>query len=169
MSFGAFLPRLFGLSLAVTIVACGAPESEPQAEADYSAAVTDSVQDFFESIPATLADEGPIAWPDFFEGGPDFFMASDGALVFPNSDSAAAFVRGLSRKVSTIQLRWEDLRVTPLAPGAAVVAAAYREAITDTTGAEVAFGGYMTGVARHRAGGWRIQNLHWSSPVPTRE
>jgi len=169
MSFGALRPWLFGLPLAATVVGCGSPASNQPLEGDPSTALRDSVEQFFESIPGALAEEGPIAWLGFFEEDPDFFMASDGDLVFPSSDSATAFVRGLSEKISTIQLTWKDLRVTPVASGIAVVGAAYRETVTDTAGVEVGFGGYVTGVARHREEGWRIQNLHWSSPVPSRE
>jgi hypothetical protein len=101
-----------------------------------------------------------------FETTPGFFMAVDGQIAFPGADSVTASVRALSRTVSAIDLEWMDLRVEPLGPGVAVIAAAYQESVTDTAGSTVAFAGYMTGVARHTPDGWRLQHLHWSSPIP---
>jgi hypothetical protein len=117
-------------------------------------------------IPRDLAVDGPIAWLRHFETSPAFSMAVDGRVILPGADSATAYLRALSRTVSAIDLEWTDLRVEPLAPGIAAVAAAYRESVTDTVGSSVAFAGYMTGVARHTSNGWRLQHLHWSSPVP---
>jgi hypothetical protein len=169
MTFAALRLWLFGFPLAMVGVACGSPVSRLPLEADRSEAIRDSVKQFFESIPATLTEDGPIAWLRHFEEGPEFFMASDGELAFPSSDSAKAFVRLLSQRISAIRLLWADMRVVPLGPGIAVVGATYRETVTDTAGTEVDFGGFMTGVSRHHQEGWRIQNLHWSSPVPSRE
>lgn len=171
MSLEASPVRLFGLPLAVVaaVAACGPPASTSPLDSDQSAAIEDSVTRLFESIPASLAENGPIAWLPYFDEGPEFFMASDGVLVFPSRDSATVFVRGLAERISTIELRWVNMRVASLGPGVAVVGAAYEETVTDTAGTAIEFGGFMTGVARHHEDGWRVQSLHWSSPVPSRE
>jgi len=169
MSLEAFRPSLLGFALAVVGIACGSPVARQPLDEDHSAAIQDSVRQFFESIPGALAEEGPNAWLGLFEEGAEFFMASDGELVLPSGDSAKIVVRGLSQWISAIQLHWVDMRVVPIGPGIAVVGAAYRETVTDTAGVQVGFGGFVTGVARHGEQGWRIQNLHWSSPVQQRE
>lgn len=160
---------LFGLLAAMACVACGPPVSKQHLEPDHADAMRDSVEQFFESISSSLSEDGPIAWLQHFEESPEFFMASDGNLVFPSSDSAKAFVRGLSQRISAIQLRWIDLRVVPVNPGVAVAGASYQETVTDTAGVDVSFGGFMTGVVRHNEEGWRIQNLHWSRPISERD
>jgi hypothetical protein len=160
--------RVAGMcALAGIALACGGG-SRRALEPTHAEAMRDSVRQFARQIVRGLADDGPMAWLRYFETTPAFFMASDGRLVFPSNDSATVFVQHLGDVVSAIDLEWTDLRVEPLAPGIAVVAAAYREAITDTSGATTSFGGFLTGVARHTPDGWRLRNLHWSSPVPPR-
>ena len=161
--------RIASLVLTGALVAACAPGQDRGLSPDHVHAMRDSVTQFVESIPDGLAAGGPTSWLRFFESTPAFFMASDGQVAFPGYDSAQAFLDVFSRSVSGMELVWESLRVEPLAPGAAAVAAAYRESITDTAGATVSFGGYMTGVARNTAGAWRLQSLHWSSPAPPAE
>jgi hypothetical protein len=152
--------------VALTAFACArAPADLDRTHAD---AIRDSVRQFAVQIARDLARDGPAAWLAHFEDHPRFFMASDGALVFPDHDSATVFVEGLARAIAAVDLDWVDLRVEPVAPGLAVIASAYHEAITDTAGATITFGGYVTGLARHTEGGWRLRHLHWSSPVPAR-
>ena len=152
------------LIAACTTFACRAePRDLDRAHAE---AMRDSVRRFAVQIARGLAEDGPAAWLRYFEPHPSFFMASDGALVFPDLDSATVFVRELARRYSAIELQWIDLRVEPVAPGLAVIASAYHETITDTAGATIVFGGYVTGLARHTGDGWRLRDLHWSTPVP---
>jgi len=152
--------------LALAGLSCtGAPRTLDPAHAD---AMRDSVRQFAVQLARGLARDGPAAWLRHFERHPSFFMASDGALVFPGNDSAVAAVEGLARTVSAMDLEWIGLRVEPVAPGLAVIASAYRETITDTAGVTIEFGGYVTGLAHHTESGWRLRNLHWSSPVPPR-
>jgi hypothetical protein len=160
------MPVLRGFLLTVLGAFACAPRSPREPDPVHAAAMRDSVITFVTTIARRLADEGPAAWLRYFETSPAFFMASDGQAVFPSNDSAAACVEGLTRTITAIDLEWVDLRVEPLAPGLAVIGASYRETVTDTAGSTVAFGGFMTGVARHTPDGWRLRNLHWSSPVP---
>jgi len=154
------------LLILVAVTACGPSRSD--LDPDHAAALEDSVAQFAGRIPPALAEDGPMAWLQFFDAEPSFFMASDGQLVFPSHDSATAFVARLAETVAAIDLEWIDFRATPLSPGLAEIATAYRETITDTAGVTSSFGGYMTGVARHTPDGWRLRSLHWSSPVPPR-
>jgi hypothetical protein len=96
-------------------------------------------------------------------------MAAEGRVVFPTSDAATRGIEELSRVIRHLELRWEDsVRVDPLAPGLAVLAAPYYEVRVDTAGKRVEEAGYFTGLAEHGTGGWQLRDAHWSvvSPPP---
>lgn len=150
----------------LTITAC-APEPDRPLDATGERAVRDSVSRLMASIPVGLASDGPSAWLRFLEPGPSFFMASDGRVAFPGIDSAQVFLKTFSSTVGAMELVWEGIRIEPLGSGLATVGAAYHESITDTAGVTVSFDGFMTAVARRGPDGWRLQSLHWSSPVPS--
>jgi hypothetical protein len=77
--------------------------------------VHDGVQLMTESIAKDISLEGPIVWLRYFEKSPDFFMASDGQLVFPNIDTATNFINNkLIKMMPDIQLRWSNIRIEPL-------------------------------------------------------
>lgn len=156
--------RVILLAAVTTAGLSSCTRSPAQLDAERAAVLRDSVEQWMAAIPLRLAEDGPSAWLRYFATDSGFFMASDGGLALPDRDSATVFVRRLARTVSAVDLEWLDLRVAPLAPGLAVVATAYDETITDTAGTPTAFRGYMTAVVRHTPDGWRIGNLHWSSP-----
>lgn len=156
------LEHLAGIALPLLIGCGGAAPSDSLAHD--ATATGDSATAMFEAIPARLATEGPQGWLAVFEGSPTFLMASDGAIAFPSADSAAAFLAAFASAVAAMELEWRDVRITPLGPGLAAVAAGYEERIIRTDGDTLVFDGYVTGVARSRDGSWRLQQLHWSSP-----
>lgn len=153
------------ISLTGSLVLLAACSPQPEAlDAVRAAAVSDSVRAEADIIANDVVRNGPNGWmPHFADSA--FYMVNDGAVVFPSYDSAATFVANLARGVDHMELVWSDVRVTPLAPGLATLGAAYNESVTDTAGQTISFGGYMTATMVHRAAGWRIQNLHWSSPT----
>lgn len=151
--------------LAAVLVGCRPPDGSTLDNA-HAAALRDSVTQAANALAVDLAQEGPNAWLGYFEESTSFFMASDGVLRFPTIDSAITFVRAFAPTYTSLRLEWDDLRVEPLGAGVAVMATPYRETLVDTTGAELSLGGYVTAVWSHTAEGWRIRNLHWSSPVP---
>jgi hypothetical protein len=90
-------------------------------------------------------------------------MASEGRLVFPSKDSANRVIEVLQQSIAHIEFRWGDgLRVDPLAPGLAVLAAPYQEIRVDRAGHRVDESGYFTGLAEHRGGAWWLRDAHWS-------
>jgi hypothetical protein len=126
--------------------------------------VKDSVQLMAESIVKDISHEGPVSWLKYFENAPDFFMASDGQLVFPNIDSATNVINNkLIKVMSKIQLRWSNIRIDPLTINLASISAVYHEDITDSTGKMTPHDGYFTGIARQTSQGWKLHNAHWSS------
>ena len=114
------------------------------------------------AIARDLHTEGPNAWLRYFGRSPGFFMASDGAIAFPNNDSATVFVHALAKSMKRIELQWGTLRIDSLAPGVAQMAAPFDEVLTDTAGRDAKFSGYFTGVAVRGDSGWTLRNAHWS-------
>ena len=130
---------------------------------EQSSVVKDSVQQMFESIATAVSHEGPLAWLRYFENSPDFYMAADGQLVFPDNHAATNFLKNIyAKSVSRIELRWKDIRIDPLTSKTAGVAAIFHEDITDTAGKMSPSDGYFTGIAEQTAQGWQLLNAHWS-------
>jgi hypothetical protein len=128
--------------------------------------VQDSVKVLADSIAADVSLEGPAAWLRYFENSPDFFMAAEGQLVFPNIDSAKNFVTNtLVKTYRSIELHWSNIRVVPVTSQFAVLAANYHEDATYSDGKKLASDGYFTGMAHQTNKGWKLQNVHWSSIV----
>ena len=128
--------------------------------------IRDSVQLMVESIAKNVSREGSVAWLRYFENSPDFFMAADGQLVFPNIDTATNFINNVVVKIMPkIELRWSNIRIDQLAHKLAGISAIYHEDITDPAGKMAPHDGYFTGIAHQTPQGWKLQNAHWSSLV----
>jgi hypothetical protein len=168
MELGVRRLALFDTSIIGLLVLSACRSGPPETlDATHAAAIEDSVRQLATSIARDLAQDGPAAWSAYFLDGPEFFMASDGELVFPDVGAAEEFLQQFAPGISSIELFWDNLRVDPLAPGTAVLAASFREVLTDTAGAETPMRGYFTGVAVHTTVGWRLRDMHWSSAPPT--
>jgi hypothetical protein len=128
------------------------------------ALVQNSVQFMADSIAKTVSKEGPAAWLRYFENAPEFFMAADGQLVFPDINTATSFINiTLIKMMPEIQLRWSNIRIDPLTINLASISAAYHEDITDSTGKMTPHDGYFTGITHQTSQGWKLLNAHWSS------
>jgi len=126
--------------------------------------VRESVQLMTTSIAKDLSVEGPVAWLKYFENGPDFFMVSDGQLVFPNIDKADKFIKNtLVKTMPKIELRWSNIQIEAFTKNLASISAVFHEDITDSTGITTAHNGYFTAIAHQSIPGWKLHNLHWSS------
>ena len=135
--------------------------------AERAALVDRSVRAFAQTVAHDVTQEGPAAWRRHFADIPEFFMASEGRLVFPNSASATAGIQNLPRSIKQIDLRWgDDLRVDPLTPDLAAVAMSYHEVQISPEGHRVEENGFFTGIAEQRDGRWQFRNAHWSVVPP---
>lgn len=167
MRYAGLLPPFVALGLG----ACHG-QAEPHLGAAaldsiHAAAITDSVRAFAESVARGVTARGPAAWRAYFAAEPAFFKASEGRLVFPNSDSAARAITTLSQPIAKIELAWgEPLRIDPLAPGVALLAAPYHELRVDTLGRRVEEDGFLTAIVEHGPAGWQFRNAHWSVVAP---
>ncbi len=162
---------LIPITIVVALIACQRP-APPQGgrtllDPAHATAMMDSVRSFAESVALGITGRGPAAWRMYFADEPAFFMASEGRLVFPNSDAAGRAIQGLAHTITHIVLRWGDsLIVDPLAPGLAMFAAPYHETRTDAGGQRLQEDGFFTGIAEHRPVGWQFRDAHWSVVTP---
>ncbi len=131
-----------------------------------AASETESVRTFMRAVAHDVTKVGPNAWLKYFDKSPAFFMVVNGTMPFPNGVAAQEGTRKFAEKNRRIELQWgNDLRVDPLAPGLAVVAASWHEVQIDTAGHRVEQAGYLTAVAEKRDGRWLFRDMHWSQPA----
>jgi hypothetical protein len=150
---------------------CGtnrATSGDPQSlTPERAAAVEADVRAFAQTVAHDITQEGPAAWRKHFADIPAFFMADEGHLVFPNSAAVTAAIPDLTRTIKQIDLRWgDDLRIDPLTPNFAVMAATWHEVRMDAAGHRVDETGFFTGTAERRDGRWQFRNVHWSVAAP---
>jgi len=159
-------PRVVLLATIAT-AACGLRTDSQTLTPERAKATEESVRAFARTVAHDVTQEGPAAWRRFFADSPAFFMASEGHLEFPNSISAAKGIQDLTKAIKKIELRWgDDLRVDPLTPDLAVLAATFHEVLLTAEGGRIEETGFFTGVTEHREGRWQFRNAHWSVPVP---
>jgi Domain of unknown function (DUF4440) len=159
------------LSAALAAAGCGADRgaatgaNAPAAQA--RSAEEDSVRAFVHAVAAAVSREGPGAWRRAFADGPEFLMAVNGQLVFPDAAAAARGIEALTHTLPKIELRFgDDLRVDVLTGTFALVGSSYAEVQTDAQGRQHTDRGYFTGLAERRDGQWRLRSAHWSSLPP---
>ena len=128
--------------------------------------VRDSVQRMANSIAEDLSHNGPVAWLTYFENSPEFFMAANGQLVFPNIETAKSFINNTLVKIMPkIDLHWSNIQIDPLSNQLAGISAAFHEDIMDSTGKLTPHDGYFTAIAHKTTQGWKLHNVHWSGVV----
>jgi len=107
--------------------------------------VDKEVRAFARDVARGVTQEGPAAWRRYFSDSPEFFMAADGQMAFPNGASAMAAIPDLVRTIRQIDLQWgEEMRVDPLPADLAVLATPYHEVRTGPAGGRVSEAGYFT-------------------------
>jgi hypothetical protein len=130
-------------------------------------AVEQGVRGFMNAVAQDVTQGGPTAWAKEFADRPNFFMASEGVLIFANGAAAAQGIPALTQIIKKIELQWgPDLRVDPLTPDLAAVGSTYQEIRTDPKDRELTEKGYFSGVVERRNGKWQFRNAHWSVQAP---
>lgn len=161
--------RLVFVLAAIVCAGCGLVKTDrrPMMTPGMRQAVTENVRQFMQTVAHDVTQDGPTAWEKHFQNSPNFFMANDGQLVFPDTRAAAQGTEAFARTIKHIELRWgNDLRIDPLTINFAVVAASYQEVQLDNANQTVNESGFFTGVAENREGKWQLRNAHWSEAVP---
>jgi hypothetical protein len=146
-------------------IAC--QNNRAQLSTEQSTRVKDSVTKMAANIARDVSAKGPVAWLNYFEDTPGFFMASDGQLAFKDYQSAKTFtLNTLVKSIPHIKLQWEHIRIDPLAPNLALMAADFHEDITTAAGNSIPFDGDFTTTAHYNGHSWKLKNLHWSIKKP---
>jgi hypothetical protein len=153
---------------AIVSTACNGARTSPPLSGDQAVAVTNTVRAFAATVADDVTRRGPAAWRDHFADTPAFFMASEGHLIFENSEAATRGIQELAGSIAHIELRWgEPMLVDPLTPTLAMLGAPYHEVLVDPAGHRVEETGYFTGLAEIGPAGWKFRNAHWSVAGPT--
>jgi hypothetical protein len=165
------LPILVAASLGLQSCRPSADNPQPLTPAR-RIAVEDSVRRFTVAVAHDVTQEGPMAWQKYFADTPNFFMAVNGQIAFPNGQAAAHAIPEIARQFKHIELRWgDDLRLDVLTENLCAVAVSYTEVIDPQPAAESMRGthnGYFTGLVENRNGQWQFRNAHWSeSSLPS--
>jgi len=129
-----------------------------------NARVKDSVTHMAASIAKNVSAKGPVAWLDYFENDPGFFMANDGQLALNDYPTAVSFVKGtLIKLIPKINLQWKNVKIDPLSSSLAAIGADFHEDMMMSGGKTLSVDGYFTGTAHFDGRSWKLRNLHWSS------
>jgi hypothetical protein len=159
--------RIWQWAILATMVSTGCSSGPRHLTSTRTAEIDKEVRVFAQDVARGVTQEGPTAWRRYFSESPNFFMAAEGRLAFPNGASAIAAIPDLARSIRQIDLQWgEELRVDPLAPDLAVLATPYREIRTGPAGDRVSEAGYFTATTEYKGGHWQFRNAHWSVVVP---
>ena len=155
----SFWPLLF----VIIIYACNNPDRQLINIENSSA--QRNINEWLTGISEQVSEKGPTAWLNYFERSPDFFMASEGALAFTSYDAADSFISHvLVKNIKTIKLAWTDIKIESLNKKFALIGAQFHENISYFNGTTQPEDGYFTGIAVMTGDGWKLRNLHWSTP-----
>jgi hypothetical protein len=131
--------------------------------------VKDSVVRLLADVARDVSARGPVAWLDYFDDAPGFFMASDGRVALRDYPAAKKFILDtLVKSMPSITLHWTDLQIDPLSRRIASVGADYQEIVTMADRKTTADEGYFTATASLTRQGWKLHNLHWSTKLPAK-
>jgi hypothetical protein len=165
MKINRLRPTTSVLLLFIAAVFINSCKHRSKANAEQKANTIDSVQQMTDNISRDLSAKGPIAWLDYFDKAPQFFMISDGQLSFQNYPSAEKFIKDtLVKNMTKIALQWKNMRIDLLSMHVASICSGFHEDITMANGQVMPFDGYFSGTAIYTRRGWKLINLHWSTP-----
>jgi hypothetical protein len=149
---------------AVALAACK-PAAAPFT-AEHQAALADSVREVAARLAAEISAHGYRAFTPVMDSAPGYVWAYNGFIAFPSFDSMATWARSSPEPKTPEVFAWDSVRVEPIAPGVATLAATYAETAPDRTGNQGTEKGVFTAVAVHRADGWKFTDAHTSTLPP---
>jgi hypothetical protein len=154
--------EFFWLPLIAIVFSCNYPQQ--QLTPGQISGVKKEVTKFSANIAHNISIKGPVSWLNYFENSPDFFMASEGQMVFHSYASAQTFIQDtLVKSVSKINLQWSHIRINVLTTQAASIGSEFHEDMTMKAGNKtIPLDGYFTATAILTNHGWKLRDLHWS-------
>ena len=151
-------------SLAIWLGLACQSDSSPFTEA-HAAAIRDSVSAAMQEFRDLGSGPDPSAVGGFYSESAAFRFYENGELRYRSAAEVRAALAGFAPGMR-ISTEYSETDIEPLAPGLAVVRSLFRSAIESEDGFEFRYGGAVTMLWTHEAGGWRILSGHSSAPVP---
>ena len=156
--------RILTVVVAVAILAAGCVDRDSTAlSKDHAAAIRDSVAAF---LSAWSEGAGPGEWDrlgERYADDPDFVWLEDGQVRYASAEGVRSAFEGLRQGFVGVRTEFDDPRITPLAPGVAVVATRFHTTLRRDEGAPVRYGGAMTMTVLDTEDGWKVLQGHTSS------
>lgn len=156
--------RTLAVVTAVAIVSAGCEVRDgPSLSEDHAAAIRDSVATF---LSAWSDETGPGEWDRLtgrYADDPAFVWLEDGRVRYESVGAVRAGFEGLRDAFVGVRTEFVDPRITPLAPGIAVVASRFRTTLRPEDGSPVRFGGALTMTVLDTEDGWKALQGHTSS------
>jgi hypothetical protein len=147
------------LAALIFIVSCSQPSSPKEELAE----TKKQINTLAVNIETGISKNGPIGWLTYFEDTPDFFMASNGDLVFKDYKTAHSFISNvLIKTISKIKLNWANIRINAFGENWGSIGADFHEELIDPSGKIIAINGYFTATAHKTSSGWKLRNVQWS-------
>lgn len=122
-----------------------------------------------QGVQATLDAHGKLSAAGSWEAlmrlyadEPRFRWMSNGTIVARSVDEIRKTFLALPPG-SRFETTYQDVEITPLAPGVAQMAAPFHTRVVDPKSGGYAFGGFLTMILVERADGWKILSGHASS------
>jgi uncharacterized protein (TIGR02246 family) len=87
---------------------------------------------------------------------------AESGRLYPSRDSVSGTVRTFVAGIRSLEVGWDQVQVTVLAPDAAVVTGTFHENFVDKAGKTTKLHGAWSGVYQRRDGKWGIVQAHES-------
>lgn len=132
-----------------------------------AASIRDSVATAMDTFRETGSGPDPSAVGGFYSESPSFRFYENGELRYRSAGDVRAALAGFAPGMR-ISTEYSETDIEPLAPGLAMVRSLFRSTVEveGEDGFEFQYGGAVTMLWTHEAGGWRILSGHSSAPVP---
>ena len=155
---------LIGIVGTVGLLA-GCTPSAASFTAEHAVSIRDSAQALLAEFSRLSAAAHWDSLGALYSDRADFRFLESGSIQYASAAAVRAALAGVPAG-QRIETRYDDVAVQALAPGLAVVAARFATEFRDSTTVLFGFGGAISLVLAHEAGGWRIVSGHSSAPVP---
>ncbi len=151
--------RLTVMILAVALVAVAGAEGRAAAADEVDSAVRAALERFVEAV-----NSGDLeAVIPFYAEDRSFFWIEDGAVRYRSQEEVAEAYAGLEETFESFRIGLHDMRVVPLAAGAASVGVLFHQEMTTASGSRIELEGAILATMVERDGAWKFLTGHTST------
>ena len=147
------------------LAGCSAPAA-PAFDAAHQAAMVDSVSAMLESWRGAVGEMAVDRIATFYAPDSAFRWIEDGATRYLSSDDIGSAIRGMQGSIRSMEFTLVEPKISPLAPGVAVVTTGFTQKFTDTAGVTGGYAGTISMTVVHRDTAWRFLVGHTSALAP---